>query len=348
MLFTQTSRAQRMMTAPPVVPSYSILLESGVTQVDPRVTRSITLGDSASQRPGLPTDVLLHRGRIFVIDGMRRVLLVYDQDGKFLRQSTQWGDSDGALMSPMKLLADHDTVLVLDLTHRNTVSAFDVDGRFIGARYPDLHSASAYTMAQGRVTAVFGQLDIGNRPGRTVVAIRDRKGREIGAGCIVADSYVRSVASHGALATFNASFVAIQGNRIYCAQAITPVVSVLDLTGTTVDYITVAPPFYVPPSDIGETHNQKALLNFQSKWTLLQNFAVTPTGFVSIYSRYDLAVAQFTYRVFACDLDVRPKNCRIGTVPGRPVRIVSSDTVLSVVSARDGNVSLQVLSLSRR
>lgn len=346
-LVSRECGAQRISSAPPAVPSYSILASAAVTETHPRLIRSITLGDLGSHRPSLPTDVIFLRGRIFVIDGMRRVLLVYDQDGNYLREATQWGDADGELTSPVRLVADHDTVLVLDLNHRNAVSAFDREGRFIGARFPELHSASAYTMAFGRATAAFGQLDAARRPERTVVAIMDRKGREIGAGCTVADSYTRSEARHGALATFNAAFVAIQGNRIYCAQSITPVVSVLDLSGTTVGFLPFAPPFYVAPSDIGETRNQKSLLDFQSKFTLLQNFDVTSSGFVSIFSRYDLAASQFTYRMFACDFDTKPKNCRVGTIPGRPVRIVSSDSVLSVVSMGDGSLRLNVLMMDR-
>lgn len=345
---SEACRAQLSSSVVTVVPSYSTLSAADVREVHPRLVRSIVLGDRQDNRPSFASDVLIVSRRVFVLDGTQRALLVYDDDGKHLRRAAEWGDRDGALESPVRLVANYDSVLVLDVTHRNAVSAFDREGRFMGARFPDLHNASAVSMAVGRITAAFSQLDAKRRPGRTVVSIRDYRGTEIGAGCAAADAYELSERRHGMLAHFASSSVAMRGNRIYCAQAITPVVTVLDLSGKTVGYLTVAPPFYVTPSaDIGETQNQKTLLEFQSKWTSLQSFSVTPTGFVSIYSRYDVAAGDFIYRMFACDLDVRPKNCRVALIPGRPVRFVSPDTLLSVTSSRNGDLALQIFRLDR-
>lgn len=341
-------QAQRAAISAAASQSFTILPANEVAEVRVRSVRSIALGDSRDNRPSAARDVLMLHNRIFVLDGMQRSLLVYDQGGKFLKRATESGDRDGNLESPVRLVADHDSVLVLDVTHKNAVSAFDREGRFIGARFPELHNASAVSIALGRATAAFGQADARTRPGRTVVSIRDRSGQELGSGCAAADGYAQSELRHGMLAHFVARFVAIRGNRIYCAQAITPVVSILDLTGKTVDYLTVAPPYYMPPTaDIGETQNQKTMSEFQSKWTALQDFTVTQTGFFSIYSRYDLTSGAFIYRTFACDFGTRPSNCRVSVVPGRPIRFVSPDTVYSIISDRDGAVTLHAFQIVR-
>jgi hypothetical protein len=278
---------------------------------------------------------------------MQRRLLVYDADGKFILRAADFGERDGMLQSPVRLVADHDTVLVLDVTHQNAVSAFSRDGRFIGARFPELHEASVFSLALGRSLAAFGQLNATDRPGRSVVAIRDRRGRELGSGCAAAEALVSSELRHGKLADFSSNSVTLLGNRIYCAQAVSPIVTVLDFSGTTVGYVTVAPPFYVPPLDIPGTQNQKTIMDFESKWTAMRDFSPSTAGFMSLYARYDVVAGRHAFQVFACDSVVRPTNCRSGPITGEAVRILAPDKVLSVVSGRDGSLSLQVLQIDR-
>lgn len=341
-------RAQKATPTASGEPAYTVLGTDAVSTMHSRVVRSITLGDIPSHRPGMVTDALILKDKLFVLDGMKRVLLVYDQDGKYLTQANEWGDSDGALRSPVKLLAVADSVFVLDLTHQNAVSAFDLQGRFIGARFPDLHRASAFRMAVGRATAAFAQADALDRPDKTVVSIRDLRGREIGTGCAISEIYTKSEARHGALAHFTASFVALRGNRIFCAQAVSPVIAVLDLSGNTLSYLPFAPPFYLaPPADINETQNQKVILDFQSKWTTMQEFTISAADFVSIYSQFDVASMQFKYKLFTCGVESAPKNCRTAELPGRPVHVLSSSSILSVMPAEKGVVTLHVLELTR-
>jgi hypothetical protein len=323
------------------VPAYITLAERDVIGVEARLVRSITLGDAAENRPSLVADAVLLRGKVFVLDGMRRRVLVYDSTGKFLRRVADWGRADGELESPYRLALTYDTLLVLDITHNNSVNAFDRDGNFIGARFPTLHRLSASSLALGNTVAVF------ERPGRTVVSIRDRQGKELASGCVSADGYQASEKRQGIIRRFTGRIVALRNNRIYCAQTITPVVTVLDLSGNAVDYIAVAPPFYVSPLDIPDSRNQKTISNFLSRWTALNSFEPTPKGFMSIYTRYDLASSQFLARFFGCDVVGRPRNCFSGSVPGTPLRILSPDTVLTSVSGADGQVGLQVFRISR-
>ncbi len=327
--------------------SYSLLRQSTVAEVEPRLLRSIVLRDGKAERLSMASDAVLVSGRIFVLDAVQRKLLVYDTLGSFIRRAADWGDADGGLSSPVRLVDFHDSVFVLDVTHHNAVSAFDSEGRYIGARFPNLHEASASSLAIGNTIAAFGHLDASSRPGRTVVAIRDWQGREVSAGCPSADAYLQSEQRDGMLAHFGTRIVSIRGNRVFCAQAITPVVAILDLAGSTVGQIAVAPPFYIAPKDIGESRNQKTVLEFQSRWTALHDFAATPQGFASIYSRYDLANKQFSYRWFACDGVATPSNCRTSTLPGTPVRIMAPDMVLTVVQGKDGAITLTLLRVSR-
>lgn len=326
---------------------YSIMPQSAVVDIEPRLLRSIVLRDGKDDRLSIASDALLVRGRIFVLDGVQRKLLVYDSVGTFIRRAADWGDEDGRLQSPFRLVAFHDSVFVLDVTHHNAVSAFGPDGRYAGARFPQLHEASASSMAIGNTIAAFGHMDAASRPGRTVVAIQDWLGREVGAGCPSANAYLKSEQRKGMLAHFVTPIVSLRGNRVFCAQAITPIVAILDLTGASVGQIAVAPPFYVAPNDVGESRNQKTVLEFQSRWTALHDFAVTPQGFASIYSRYDLVTKQFSYRWFACDLGATPLNCRMSTLPGTPVRIIAPDNVLTVVQGKDGAIILNLLGVSR-
>lgn len=329
--------------APTALPAYSILRADEVKSLRAHIIETVVLGDSKTRRPSVASDVAVVGGHIFVLDGMQRHLLVYDSTGKFLRVAAQYGSHDGGLESPIRLASLGDTVLLLDVTHRNAVSAFDAQGRFLGARYPDLAEASASSMAIGTATVAFAHMDAEDRPARAVVSIRDRRGRELGAGCPSAPTYAQSLKRGGLLARFATRLVDMKGNRVYCAQAVTPVVTILDLQGRTVGHITVAPPFYTPPADIAETRNQKALLDYQSRWTALHGFRATPAGFASTWSRYDAGAGRFVYRFFACDGDVAASNCRTSEIPGEPVRILASDRLLSVTAGADGSVSLATI-----
>lgn len=329
--------------APTALPAYSILRSDEVRSLRAQVIETVVLGGSKTRRPSVVSDVALVGGHIFVLDGMQRHLLVYDSTGRFLREAAKYGDHDGGIESPIRLATHGDTVLLLDVTHRNAVSAFDAQGRFLGARYPDLSEASASSMAIGTATVAFAHMDADDRPSRSVVSIRDRRGRELATGCPSAPTYAQSLKRGGLLARFTARLVDMRGNRVYCAQAVTPVVTILDLQGRTVGHITVAPPFFAPPADIAETRNQKALLDYQSRWTALHGFRGTPTGFASTWSRYDAGAGRFVYRFFACDGDVTPGNCRTSEIPGEPVRIIASDRLLSVTSATDGSPSLATI-----
>lgn len=326
---------------------YALMSSSAVTEVEPKLLRSAVLRDGKDDRLSAATDALFLRGRIFVLDGVQRKLLVYDSVGTFIRRAAEWGEGNGQLHSPIRLISYNDSVFVLDVTHSNAVSAFDRDGRYAGARFPELHDASASSLAIGNAIAAFGQMNAAGRPGRTAVAIRDRRGREVGSGCPAADAYAQSEQRKGMLAHFSTRIVSLRGNRIFCAQAITPVVSILDLAGVTVGKIAVAPPFYMEPVDRDETMNQKAILDFQSRWTALHDFAATPVGFASIYSRFDLSTKLFMYRWFACDMGANASNCRTSTLSGTPVRITSPDEVLTVVQGKDGSVTLKLWQVSR-
>jgi hypothetical protein len=327
--------------------AFSTIPPSAVSMVSLRPLWSVSLGRNAAERPGEVTFAIALGDRYIVADNVKRQLLIYNADGSLRRRAAGWGDSDGDIQSPVQLLAYHDTVLVVDLTHRHRIHAFDRDGRFLGARFAALGEAYPSSMAIGASVAAFAHANAEDRPGRAAVSITDLRGKELANGCPSAEAYRQSEQRRGMLAHFTERLVSIRANRVYCAQTVTPVVAVLDLNAATIGTIAVAPPFYLGPGDRSESQNRKALLDFQATWTQLTDFYPTARGFVEVYAQYDVAAGRYRFRLFACDYNGRPSNCRGGELPGRPMRLTSADTLLTVQSHPNGSVSLDLLAMER-
>lgn len=329
-------------------PHFTKLATTAVGSLPLSSVGAVRLGDKSDTHLAGPIDAVFIGRNLYVLDGITRSILQYDVHGALVRRLTTWGYGDGELATPVRIQPDHDTLLVLDVTHPNAVSAFGPDGRFLGSRFALLDNSGGFASFAllGR-NAVIARFNPTSRSDRPTVVVVDHAGREIAAGCPEEPGYGASGLREGMLAHFAMRDVVVRNGRILCSQAITPVITVLDLQGHIVDHISVAPPFYEPPVDMKATMNQKKVMEFQSRWFALARVFATPAGFVAAYSRYDGALGRLTYQLFSCDLAVTPNRCRVGSVPGTPVRFVAPDTLLTFVSAKDGTVSLNILKIGQ-
>ena len=327
--------------------TYTVLSPSAVRPLELVEVERIELGANKSGRPGIVTDVLMLSGRIFVLDGMAHSLLVYDSRGRLLKRAAEWGENDGSLQTPIRLVGVGDTVLVLDVTHHNAVSAFDGNGSYLGARLPDLHNAAANSVAFDGGRAYLATMRPADRPDEPVVSILNLRGRGFGFGCPRDPGYAKSERGRGVLAHFTASDVAVRDGHVYCVQAIAPGVTELDRSGNMLRRVAVAPPFYAAPTDIPDTRNQKVLMEYQSTWTAVDRLFMLPKGFVQFFTRFNLDTRQIVYTLFACDLNETLERCRAGASPGTALRVMPPGTVLAVVNERNGSTTLRVLRMGR-
>lgn len=154
----------------------------------------------------------------------------------------------------------------------------------------------------------------------------DAQGRTLGSGCTIDPRYPESRRRDRLLSRFDYGSVSARDGRIYCTQAVSPVVQVMDSLGRPVEQIRTAPPFYAPPGDHGFTMDQKEIFAFLGSFTALYAFYPVERGFVSVFSRFDPAKSEIRYHLFVCDTGTT-RRCGVAENLPKPVYVPSLEMV---------------------
>lgn len=309
---------------------------------------SIDLAKDSANVPSRVNAVAFHGSRLYVLDASARKIRGYDRTGRSLFAVGKWGRRDGEMNDPIALAFVRDTLLLLDVSHFTSLSAFDTAGNYVGPRIPEYYDGGTTAFDVLGDTFYVGTLP-SDTSARNPYVVRGlgHDGRIIARGCRVDPAYASSVRRNGQLSAYGFVSVAAADGRIYCTQPITPIVQVLNSSGRLVETIKIAPPFYVAPRDTAFTMNERARRAFESTFTSHIGIYATRHGFVSVYYRYDNLQERDEYRLFACDRTPR-RQSRCATVisPGAPLGLIEPDTLIvaeSPAGAAGPRLSLYVV-----
>jgi len=312
----------------------------------------LQLGRTSAEQPADVRDALLIGRRWIVLDAQARRLMMYDsRTGVLLAVAGRWGADDGTFDLPRRLHAAGDTIWVLDVTHRNAISAFDTTGRFLGSIAPSLAKFGPTGLAVGASgnIAVATLTGTDTTAGRATTLIVTRSGGRIAATCPESPVYERSRRLKGQLQGYGFRDVAAHGSKFLCIEPVSPRIVVVDSVGNRLAVIDTVAAFYRPPIDELETPKltRDRIRAFQAKWTAHERVFATSWGFASVYSQG--TDSQPRYRLFWCQLAPtgRASGCKDTETVGRPLRMLSGDRLL-VAESSSGRTRLVTYRLSRR
>jgi hypothetical protein len=274
------------------------------------------------------TDLAPHGGRLFVLDGMRKTVAVFDAAGRLERTIGRAGHGPGEFVDPTAIAFAGDTLWVADPASGNRLSAFEPDGRFVTERRFSTPSVPVSLAVLGDRMVTMGVL-VPSGPGddgMNALAVSARGGDLLGRGCRIDPRYVQSRERDGFLAHYDFGSLASDGERLYCTESITPVIQVMDRAGHPLRQIRVAPPFYVPPRDRRMTMNQKAIFDFLGTFTSHARLFPIRGGFISVYSRFDPDAGETRYNLFVCHTSPEAR-CGVAENVGRPVYVDAAERI---------------------
>lgn len=322
--------------------------------------RDLRLGTVDSVAPASVHDAVLSGSKIWVLDGDARRLLAYHVDnGTRLLSAGRAGSEPGEFEVPRRIAVRGDTVYVMDVSHRNTISAFDFQGRFLGTRAPRLSGVGATSLLIKDSLFVVATLTPHaaspnknkTRPASVatgVIMFAGSTGEVQAVACIEDAGYEASRKLGGVLRGYAFRDVASFRDVFLCSQPISPDIQVVSRSGDVITTIKAVPNFYVPPVDSRSKKDESPgdILDFQSRWTVHDRVFATSRGFLSVYSRYHKSRSAPVYSAFACDLDelLQPQACRSGEIPGKPLRLIQPDTLM-VLARASGKGSLPTIRL---
>jgi hypothetical protein len=268
---------------------------------------------------------------IAVVDAAGRLLRVYDRDGR-PRYTVSIGAGPTAKMRvPHAIALVGDTVWALDISPKRGLAVVIPPGDTVQ------QMALPATSSTYDIAPVGGNLAIAVvQPTRAnnvlpIVQVVTRRGQVVGNGCQLDPRYHKSDEKQGIIGMFRGMGVTTFNARLYCRQAITPIVQVLDSVGRALGSISVAPPFYHAPTDAPSSMNVATVNKFRSSWWEHRQFFPTATGFVSIYASYDSMSQNNRYRAFACDSAAGIRKCGVADVPGTPIEFLPPDTIVTAM-----------------
>lgn len=335
---TPADRATLDTAASQALSSYTVLDSASAPIVRLQRVGSIRLGTDAATA-GSVDNAAMTANDLFVIDEAAGLLRGYGRNGR-QRFELPIHQSGTGLGSPVQLVADGDTLLVIDIAEARGVTVVSPNGTIV--RQVPLHVGSATVgvapIPGGKLAVARIGLNTAIRDGTArLVAIVTPQGAELSSGCIPDPIYRKSVKQNGLFAMFRFLGVSEHGARLYCRQPVTPVVQVLAEDGTFVGAIRVAPPFYRRGADQAASMDQLETERFRSTWWEHAQFYPLAHGFVSVYMSYDTTAANTKYRLFACDSSGAHSACGVAEIHGAPLTFVYPDTlVVSEPLARVG------------
>jgi hypothetical protein len=266
---------------------------------------------------------------IAVIDPASRRLRFYTRSGSSLA-SLKFDSGIVRHTSPIGVQSHGDTLFIVDIDSRRGIIAYDMKGqRVLGIRQSIPGVTAIVTLAGHRiVSSIPMEKDVVSR--RAAVLWR------VGAdsileqfGC-VPDSLLRSsLQERTAYALFRFTGVSADEQRVYCRQALTPVIQIFRADGTPDGFLHRAPPFYRRgPAPRESGLDDAARERFRATWTEHAAFFPMRSGFVSLYWTYDANAKLDRRLLFACDSATGPTRCGIGELRGNPVDFLAPDTLV--------------------
>ncbi len=221
----------------------------------------------------------------------------------------------------------NDTLYVVDRGQGKRLQVFTTDGTYQQLRRIGIRTDPYSIAAMNGRLIVGGSASISHPREQGVHLVDVYEGSELrGSGCRVDPRYPASSRSGGMIWALDWSGVSALGERIFCIQNISPVIQVMDNSGTPIENIRIAPPFYLPPADQQLVQNQQFIFDYLASTTLHEMFVPFEEGFVSVYSTFDRHHGELRYSLFVCRTF---GTVRCGMVQGlrRPVYIESMDTL---------------------
>ena len=320
------------------------LPENVVPLVSLHLAGVISLGTDSSSTVATAERTKLGRNMVYVADS--RWLRAFDRAGKPRFTISIGSGGTSQLRVPIGMATIGDTLLALDIDWRRGITVVDPKGSIarqvplkVGTSTVDL-APIGRNIALATVTA-----NLIDESSASIVRVVGNSGAALYSGCDLDPRYRESQKEHGLVAMFRGVSVYAWEGQLYCRQAITPIVQVLDSTGRLRGVVRLAPPFYQRPSDTRESMNQLTVNKFRSSWWEHKRFYARPAGFASVYETYDSTASQDRYRVFGCDSTTQSRKCYVADLPGTPVDFVPPDTIVIAEPRRSLKAAQRLLLL---
>lgn len=310
--------------------AFSAMPSDSVQQVTlPRIG-GVRLGSDSGSTPARVGRIAFHGDRILVIDGAIDGIRAYDRSGAPLFTITPDADGASRFRDPRGLAVLGDTLFIVDMTPAVGLAAFDMEGRHLRTRSLDIESSIVdLAPARGHLAVATIMRDEDLRGGAAnVVRVVSTDGTVVAGGCPSDPIYSESVRRAGLLQLFRGTGVSASGGVIYCRQPLSPVIQLLGEDGRRAGVVAIAPPFYARTADVPETLNQVTIDHFRTRWTEHSQFYPLESGFVSIYTSYDVEAGANVYRVFTCDTTGLRRRCATAIAPGKPAGLLAPDTLV--------------------
>lgn len=306
-----------------------------------RLIATVDLGTGTENTPASVSRAKISYNRIYVSDEAGRTIKGYDRRGRLVFTLATRRTGLREIHTPVGLALRGDTLLMVDIDQKRGLTAVDSTGHIAYQRPLAVGSSTVGVTPFGRdmaVATILENADITEGRGGFIHVVDDTGGSKA-AGCLPDPLYRESVRAGGLYAMFRFTGVATSGNLLYCRQPITPVVQVLTSSGDRAHVIRLAPPFYRRGSDVPQSMNQVVLDRFRGTWWEHAHFFPVSSGFVSVYASYDTSTGQTRHRIFGCGAVDAARDCYVSDVPGSPVDVIASDTlVVSLPLRRIGDV----------
>ena len=257
----------------------------------------IPLGSSIDESPVNVSRAVVTPGAVSITDAGTGRILRYGRNGRLEFSIPTGAKMSARLIRPVDLAVSGDSLFVLDMDQNNGITVIDGSGAVVGAHdVPTNASTSSIAFADGRfvVTTIARDVDVLAGTAR-YTSIIDADGSFLTQVCKPDPMYAQSLNARGLFGLFRGVSASIHGERIYCHQALTPIVQVFTLQGDSLPAIRVAPPFYRRGTDAPQSMNQLELNEFSSTWTEHLDFYPFDDGFLSVYALFDITENQRRY-----------------------------------------------------
>lgn len=293
----------------------------------------IPLGSSIDESPVKVSRVVVTPSAVSITDVGTGRILRYGRNGRLEFSIPTGAKTSARLIRPEDLAVSGDSLFILDMDQNNGITVIDGSGAVVGAYdVPTNASTSSIAFADGRfvVTTIARDVDVLAGTAR-FASLSDADGSFLTQVCEPDPMYAQSLNARGLFGLFRGVSASIRGNRIYCHQALSPIVQVFTLQGDSLPSIRVAPPFYRRGTDAPQSMNQLELNEFTSTWTEHLEFYPFDDGFLSVYTLFDIAENQRRYLLFRCHaLPSALWQCGTGEVQGRPLAFIAPDTLVTI------------------
>jgi hypothetical protein len=313
--------------------TYDVMPQSSMVPLRVDHVGQISLGRSADETPTAVASVKLTDSAIVVLDPASRRVRFYTRSGVPIASIAF--DSAGVVRhsSPVQVQSHGDTVFVVDIDPRRGIVAYDTKGRGLlklAVPFGGITGVAALT-GHRLVSVMARDEDVKARQAavlwRLGTAGADSAPQRL--GC-VPDSLLRSsLEKRTAYELFRFVGVSADERRLFCRQALSPVVQILRADGTPDGMLHRAPPFYRRgPAPSEKELEDAAMEQFRATWTEHAAFFVMRAGFVSLYGTYDPSVRLERHLLFACDSATGPTRCGVGELRGNLHDLRAPDTLI--------------------